>query len=216
MDLEHQSLKMGTRLKQERERLGLSHVALSKQLKERYKIDISRDSLINYEVADGNHSKAYKNNGMRVEYLQCFADFYGVSADWLLGISDIRTPDVGIQATCKYTELSEQAVEALGEIAHTLYGTKTLNTLFESLYFEQIVEDLSTYFWGFSVCVRKNNETEFRALSDISEFKEFIQPAMIPRITEALAKIKEDRGRIHLWAQDGSSIKEVRSHNVEG
>ena len=36
-----------------------------------------------------------------------------VSADWLLGISDVKNPKADIQAVCKYTGLSEDAIKAL-------------------------------------------------------------------------------------------------------
>ncbi len=68
---------------------------------------------MNYEVAEVTHSKAYKNLGMRVEYLRCFADFYGVSTDYLLGIAEDPVPDQNIQAVCRYTGLSAFSAEYL-------------------------------------------------------------------------------------------------------
>lgn len=82
------SLIMAARLKQLRKERKLSHVSLSTALNQQYGIDISRDSLMSYEVTDPNHNKPYKNEGMRVEYLRCLADFYGVSSDYLLGLTD--------------------------------------------------------------------------------------------------------------------------------
>ena len=81
------SLTMARRLKDLREQRGLSHVSLSAALNEKYGIEISRHSLMNYEVSDPNHSKSYINEGMRVEYLRCLADFYQVSSDYLLGFT---------------------------------------------------------------------------------------------------------------------------------
>lgn len=104
---------MANRLKQLRESKGLSHEKLCKAILERYNIKISSDSLQNYEVADINHTKAYKNQGMRVEYLRCFADFYGVSADYLLGISDVQSPDPKVGQIIQYTGLSEDNVAFL-------------------------------------------------------------------------------------------------------
>ena len=114
MNTEKLSLTMGKRLKSERERLGLSHEKLRSAILEKYGVEISKDSLINYEVSDEYHTKAYKNNGMRVEYLRYFADFYGVSADWLLGLTDVRTPDSSVRNICQYTGLNENAVKTLG------------------------------------------------------------------------------------------------------
>lgn len=36
-----------------------------------------------------------------------------VSADWLLGLSDVRSPDMDLQSACKYTGLSEKAIDVL-------------------------------------------------------------------------------------------------------
>lgn len=107
---------MAERLKQLREGRGLSHDKLSKALADQYGVKISPDSLINYEVADANHTKAYKNQGMRVEYLRCLADFYQVSADYLLGLSPNPTNDKDLDAVCKYTGLSESSIYRLRNI----------------------------------------------------------------------------------------------------
>lgn len=92
MDRKNISFTFGTRLKELRQEHGLSHVQLSNQLKNKYGISVSRDSLMAYEVADDARSKADKlpNLGMRVEYLYCLADFYGVSLDYLVGNTDYR------------------------------------------------------------------------------------------------------------------------------
>lgn len=118
MTREEQSIKMGKRLKALREETTLnekklSHVALKEKLKEQYGIDISRDSLMNYEVSEVNHSKFGTNLKMSVEYLNCLANFYGVSTDYLLGLSDVKTTKEDIQVTCKTTGLSADAIKAL-------------------------------------------------------------------------------------------------------
>lgn len=118
MTREEQSIKMGKRLKALREETTLnekklSHVALKEKLKEQYGIDISRDSLMNYEVSEVNHSKFGTNLKMSVEYLNCLANFYGVSTDYLLGLSDVKTIKEDIQVACKTTGLSADAIKAL-------------------------------------------------------------------------------------------------------
>ena len=107
------SFVMAKHLKQLREEKGLSHDKLSKALHDQYDVKISSDSLMNYEVADKNHSKALKNQGMRVEYLRCLADFYKVSTDYLLGLTEIKSPDYSISATVQITGLTEENVIAL-------------------------------------------------------------------------------------------------------
>ena len=104
---------MARRLKAERNKKGLSHVKLCEALQEKYGIAISKDSLINYEVSDETHPKAGSNMAMRVEYLSCLADFYGVSMDYLAGKTDEPSPDVSLQAASAYTGLSGEALNAL-------------------------------------------------------------------------------------------------------
>lgn len=110
-----QSLTMAARLKDLRVSKGLSHEKLSKALREKYDIRISSDSLMNYEVTEEYHTKAYANQGMRAEYLRCLADFYGVSSDYLLGIADTKSADPNMQASAAFTGLSEENLEFLNK-----------------------------------------------------------------------------------------------------
>ena len=49
-----------------------------------------------------------------VDTLRAIADYYNVSADWLLGRSgSVMTIDADLQAVCQYTGLSERAVQTL-------------------------------------------------------------------------------------------------------
>ena len=121
-DLIEMNMEMAKRLKALRtsyEGHGLSHEKLRQAIEGEYHVDISKSSLLNYE-AYGNHSKAKSNAGMKVEYLRIFADFYGVSADYILGIRDEATTDVGAQAACEYTGLSEESVSKLHKHANEL------------------------------------------------------------------------------------------------
>ena len=42
--------------------------------------------------------------------IAAIAKAYHVSADWLLGLSDVRSPDADMQAACQFTGLSEYAI----------------------------------------------------------------------------------------------------------
>lgn len=112
------SFTMAERLKQLRTERGLSHEKLRDELQKNYGASIDKSSLINYEIAQPNHSKAYANQGMQVRNLRILAQFYGVSADWLLGISDVRSPDTQIHGVMEYTGLSEDNVLALHLYSH--------------------------------------------------------------------------------------------------
>lgn len=65
-------------------------------------------------IATGTLSK-YQNDGAEagIDKLAKLADYFDVSADWLLGRTDTRSVDPNKQAVCEYLDLSETAVDAL-------------------------------------------------------------------------------------------------------
>lgn len=144
------SFVMALRLKELRTKKGLSHEVLRKALIDKYEIDISVDSLKNYEVAKIPHAKAYKNEGMRVAYLRCLADFYAVSTDYLLGRTDEPSPkpaavdDLGLSPGVvdwlrKFRQSSEPDEEGY---IHRAGLIQNLNILLENVNFRALVEAL--------------------------------------------------------------------------
>lgn len=114
MNEKKQSFLMAERLKALRESKGLSHVGLKNALFEKYGFEISRDSLMAYEVQDEYHKKAFANLGASVQIMSTLARFYGVSIDYLMGLSDYPTADVSAAAAAKYLGFKNlQAVEAI-------------------------------------------------------------------------------------------------------
>lgn len=107
------SRKTAERLKDLRKRKNLSHAQLRNEIKAKYGIDISKSTLLNYEVSDPYNTKYGSNAGMKIEFLSCFADFYEVSADYLLGRTDTPTTDVSLRAASEYTGLSNEVVDCL-------------------------------------------------------------------------------------------------------
>lgn len=59
--------------------------------------------------------------------LKNIAQAYGVSTDYLLGISDVKTSDAEKKAVCEYTHLTDTAVDALEYIFE--YDPQALTTL---------------------------------------------------------------------------------------
>lgn len=144
MDQQEQSFKMGKRLKELRESKGLSHEKLKKIMMEEYHIKISRDSLMSYEISDEFHSKAEKcpNLKMRVEYLNCFSDLYGVSTDYLLGKTDIKNPDISVREICEYTGLSEESIPILHAWNNPFGVPKLLDSIIGNRYADPLFETL--------------------------------------------------------------------------
>ena len=87
------------RLEDLRKEKKLSFEQLSKQLAERG-VNISHTNLKNYEINDPLHPLYGRTRSMSIEYLVAFSDFYDVSVDYLLGLSNSRKRE--------YHEISEQ------------------------------------------------------------------------------------------------------------
>lgn len=117
--------KTAERLKALRREKKLSHEKLSAELKDRYGISISRASLIDYENTNTQSAKAGAAGKMSADRIAALADFYGVSTDYLLGRSDILSPDESLKAMMSYTSLSEPAIQAL----HDRYSEQSVQTL---------------------------------------------------------------------------------------
>lgn len=60
-----------------------------------------------------NHLKADDATCLQGEFVNAYCKYFGCSADFLFGFTDIRTPDVQIREICKITGLSEEAVNCL-------------------------------------------------------------------------------------------------------
>ena len=61
---------------------------------------------------------SFYDNGdrpMTAEVLKKYSEFFGVSSDYLLGLTDIKTSDIDVQFICDYTGLNEKSVEILAD-----------------------------------------------------------------------------------------------------
>ena len=88
------------KLKTLREEAGLNQSQLAN------KLGVSRGSISFYE------------NGDRIpdiEFLRKVSEYFDVSADWLLGISETQNPDMRVHKICEFTGLSEELVVFLME-----------------------------------------------------------------------------------------------------
>lgn len=105
------------------------------------------------EVADGigmtRVAMGYYEKGERkpdIEMLYKIASYYQVSADYLIGLSDIRTPDIDTQTIAAKTGLSEKTIERLYSFnSHSKRYLKPINILLQSLNFESALFHISKY-----------------------------------------------------------------------
>lgn len=138
------------RLEDLRKEKKLSFEQLSKQLAERG-VNISHTNLKNYEINDPVHPLYGRTRSMSIEYLVAFADFYDVSVEYLLGLSNSRKQE--------YHNISEQlglcdgAIEELirckedsnSEEDPKIYAqqdTAILNDFLTSMEFEIVIEKI--------------------------------------------------------------------------
>lgn len=88
----------------------LSHAVLSQRLEE-FGVSVSVSTLKNYEAPAINSSKALSNTGMNIKTLSALAKLYNVTADYILGLSDVPSISVSKQQAAKTTGLSERAID---------------------------------------------------------------------------------------------------------
>lgn len=87
----------------------LSHEVLSQRLEE-FGVSVSVSTLKNYEASSTHNTKALSNTGMSIKTLCALAALYNVSADYILGLSDVPSISVSKQQASKTTGLSEKAI----------------------------------------------------------------------------------------------------------
>lgn len=110
-------MMIAQRLRQLRKEAGLTRDGLSKAIEKKSGFSISKQMFDQYEVLNQENAKWDSVSGMSLEKLYYIADFYGVSTEYVLGLTDIRTKDTELAAVCEYTGLNEEAVRYLHECA---------------------------------------------------------------------------------------------------
>lgn len=147
MKQQERSFEMARRLKALRNARGLSHNDLKNELQSRYGIKISRASLLNYEIDDEFHSRAdaLSNLKMNAEYLNCFADFYGVSTDFLLCRTIVKTSDANMRTVSEYTGLPVETLNTILKICSTDSGFVLFCLLLKTLGFRDMLDSLNAY-----------------------------------------------------------------------
>lgn len=81
-------------------------------------------------------------NGQRavtMEYLVKYANYFGVSTDYLLGLTEVATTDTDLKTVCDYTGLNEEAIESIRTIKSN-FCNELLENKQNNEYFRALIE----------------------------------------------------------------------------
>lgn len=154
--------KTSRRLKKLREEKGLTHKALAENLYSDFDFTISDKQLMYIEKGiDEFHVKSNAVAGMATKTLYVLAEYYNVSADYLLGFTDVKSPDMKIKEVCNYVGLSEEAVNWLvAEKNHKLpsHIISCINLLAKTSGFETLCRAIIRYLQSEQIKIRGSGD----------------------------------------------------------
>lgn len=166
------------RLRQLMDEQGLSHQAFGSYL------GVARQSVGNY--CDGSVSPS-------PDTLIKVANYFSVSVDYLLGRTDVRTPELDVQIASKITGLSENAIAVLHDCCgHERFtGTqKTINALLTHPDFDAVTD-----YWELAWhCVQESQRWHGPDLSDDDAAAKEMEA-----LTQAMVFVREHGLAVRSW-----------------
>lgn len=130
---ENKNAKFPTRLRELREN---AHITQS-ELKDI--LGLSKSTVGLYETGDTLPD---------AKTLKKMADFYGVNGDYLLCRSDEKTTDYDVKSACKFTGLSEDAINSLHHDMHQRGESKNISIIIDYLIRNFYVSFLAVHLWN--------------------------------------------------------------------
>ena len=143
-----------SQLRELRKEKGISQETLARDL------GVSKSTIGLYETGDTLPD---------AKTLHDLAVYFGVSSDWLLGLSKTRSNDIDVQKICKKTGLSEHAVTSIIDLVTPLPGMESApSTLIDSL--NDFLEHykLTSILVGASI-LKSTNEFNVKILDKLDE-----------------------------------------------
>lgn len=166
MDLDALSIKFAKRLKDLRESRNKTQLQLANEISTQYGVKISDDSIMYYETVEKHHTKFKKNTGMALKYLWCFADYFEVSVDYLLGNVDYHTTDENKRIACEYTGLTEDVID--------VFHLRSSTTFTE----EQTIRNLNTFLEPSFLIILSHALDSFAGAIQVSVFDKLVKEAI--------------------------------------
>lgn len=103
-----------------------SYAELSKKIFEKTGVHISHTQLCKYE---NNELSGKDNDIMNIKNACAIANFYEVSLDYILGISEAKTNDIDVKTICEKTGLSAECVNMLLDNENVYRQTNCMDDL---------------------------------------------------------------------------------------
>ena len=177
---------------------GKANSAFAKRLREEF----LTDSVKVQQLADclGCSTQAinqYKQGTSfpKMENLIKIAEFYNCSLDYLIGLSDVKSPDAEIQSVCEYTGLSQNAVKTLNSCTKSSLGSTHTN-------YSNVI----------SILLEFANTGIFEQLSNFfySDYITFIYPDDVPIVRRAIASQDKE------WQQEvvSAAVNETKMTEI--
>ncbi len=156
-------------------------------------------------------------NGNRIPDILCLAQISrrcNVSADWLIGTSDVETINTDIKATSKFTGLSEASIHYLTTVNESLDGSElpreisplqVLNDLLCSTKYQQLLDLIGVYKNGIDCYdvlaedyiaryekgeyTKEKERDDFRILNGLESVNEYTRFKIIDQFTKIIDSV---------------------------
>ncbi len=150
----------GERLLNLREERGETQDQLAKA------VGITRQSLSRYETNERTPN---------IELIYNIAKHYEVSADYLLGLSDVKSLDNRVQAACEVTGLSEYAIKKFQVFKNDTSNTKKKKLLCSQLKMaDYLISDIEFWLFCYSLsCTLNQKKLSEESILSINQRKEY-------------------------------------------
>ena len=198
---------IGNRIRELRENQGWTQEDLVEELKTYERVE--RSTLAKWETG---------RQDFKTKHIIALAEIFGVTSDYLLGLSSTPSTDPNIKAVCDYTGLDEAAVEFLHDEPDSI-SLEIINQLIKSYEFWDILDELQQIQILSTMikndCVSKTDE-QFDTFNECIQFLDSYY-VKNPKSNSSLKQFMEHKKELKL-SQFGcdNSFKDIVKAFVDG